>query len=148
MIHLNFSILDYLFYKIKEREFWKTFCCSVNSEHPEKVAKREAWSTLYIFKFRMECKRTMVYDICLSNAPLDNFHLKMHDLTIHKNLVNWNCHKDGDFIQWKNRLIRHLMLGRLSTKVSFFWDHSQDMSSSGFLSKNKPLIAWHSWSTY
>ena len=31
------------------------------------------------------------------------------------------------------------------TKVSFFWDRSQDMSSSGFPQKNKPMISRPDW---
>ena len=36
---------------------------------------------------------------------------------------------------------------KLVTKVSFFWDVSQDMNLSCFLQKTRPLIGWTSWST-
>ena len=35
----------------------------------------------------------------------------------------------------------------VSTKVIFFWDQSQNMSSSDFLPKKRPLIGWPIWST-
>ena len=52
-------------------------------------------------------------------------------------LYPFSCWKHSwEFPLW----LKAGLLPVLKTKVSFFWDPSQDMSSSSFLPKNRPLI--------